>query len=157
MTHDELCQRAAKWLRRKHYCTVLTTKPCIMTDEQPDVIGWVGRGVSWVIEVKVSRSDFLRDSKKPHRDGAGMGDNRYYLAPVGVINPEELKNGWGLLEWDGSKIVEKVSAVNLNGRQKDSREEICRLVSLIVNSNYGCPQIEVIAVSNENANPKEMI
>ena len=40
---------------------------------------------------------------------------RYYLAPKGVIKPEELPEGWGLLEWDGTIIrgqfhIEKITS-----------------------------------------------
>lgn len=63
------------------------------------------RGV--LIESKVSRSDFLRDQKKWHRrhySDASMGiSDRYYIAPVGMIRPEELPEGWGLLEPDAGR------------------------------------------------------
>lgn len=52
-----------------------------------------------MIEVKVTRSDFLADRKKPHRQGGkGMGSWRYYMAPEGLISVGELPDGWGLIE-----------------------------------------------------------
>lgn len=53
-----------------------------------------------VCEVKVSRSDFLVDAKKPHRNGEvlGVGEHRFYFAPEGLIKVDELPKGWGLVE-----------------------------------------------------------
>lgn len=60
-------------------------------------------GVSVVVEAKTSRSDFLADRKKPHRaPGQGIGVYRYMLCPEGIIRPEEVPQGWGLL-WVNSR------------------------------------------------------
>jgi hypothetical protein len=63
-----------------------------------DVIGFRST-CSAVIEVKVSRSDFMADAKKPERRkyGAGLGVYRFYLCPEGIIGPEEVPARWGLL------------------------------------------------------------
>jgi len=51
-----------------------------------------------VVECKVSRADFLKDRDKPHRAaGCGMGRFRYYLCPEGLISPDEILPGWGLV------------------------------------------------------------
>jgi hypothetical protein len=71
------------------------------TGEIPDAIGFSlshWESGATVIEVKVSRSDFLADRKKPHRQAGGMGRWRYYMAPVGLIALGELPAGWGLIE-----------------------------------------------------------
>lgn len=54
---------------------------------------------SVLIEVKVSRPDFLRDKKKIFRRNPhmGMGQFRYYCCPIGLIKTDELPDGWGLL------------------------------------------------------------
>ena len=51
-----------------------------------------------MIEVKVSRSDFLADGKKPHRmdPAKGVGKYRAYMCPEGIIQPEEIPHGWDL-------------------------------------------------------------
>lgn len=38
--------------------------------------------------------------KKPHRNGTvlGVGQHRFYVAPQGLIKPDELPLGWGLVE-----------------------------------------------------------
>ena len=54
------------------------------------------------MEVKVSRSDFLADRKKPHRQQGGVGSFRYYMCPEGLIDIKDLPHGWGLL-WVNSR------------------------------------------------------
>ena len=59
---------------------------------------------SFVIETKISRSDFLADFKKNHRqEGFGIGNYRYYACPSGLIKPEELPEKWGLIYVDIEK------------------------------------------------------
>lgn len=59
---------------------------------------------SFMIETKISRSDFLIDFKKPHRqEGCGVGNYRYYACPNGLIKPEELPPKWGLIYVDIEK------------------------------------------------------
>ena len=50
--------------------------------------------------VKVSRSDFLRDIKQPlkHRAALNVSNEFYFVAPEGVIKPEELPLFAGLIE-----------------------------------------------------------
>lgn len=107
MTHDDLSALACRWLKRAHSangpgCKIaLTEVGGLWGGERADAWGyrWGFDGGSVLVEVKVSRSDFLADAKKPHRNGEkiGMGLYRYYLCPEGIIQPEELPEGWGLL------------------------------------------------------------
>ena len=74
------------------------------------------REKSTIIEVKTSHADFLNDRKKYARSKEAetaknqLGNFRYYLCPEGVIKPEELPEGWGLLYWDGKKVSKVVPA-----------------------------------------------
>lgn len=107
-THKNLTEIAIKWLRRSHSqngpgCHIAVSE-CRSgwSDEIPDAIGFRAAGRndgSFIVEVKVSRSDFLADAKKPHRNGTvkGLGNWRYYLCPEGVIRPDEVPSNWGLL------------------------------------------------------------
>lgn len=107
MSHKGLCDLAAKWLKRHasqngHGCAVSVTEaPSGWSGEIPDAIGFRIAGHhdgSIVVEVKVSRSDFLADKNKPHRvSDAGLGNWRYYMCPEGLIQPVDLPSGWGLL------------------------------------------------------------
>jgi hypothetical protein len=58
------------------------------------------------VECKVTRSDFLADRNKPFRvkPKTGVGCERYYLVPQGLIAIDELPAGWGLLELDNRKL-----------------------------------------------------
>lgn len=108
--HDELCMRAAKFLKSNGFGVVFDDRYQAATGsgELPDAIGF-RNGTSCLIEVKVSRSDFLADKKKPFRaePSLGMGDWRFYLCPKGLIKPEELPEGWGLL-YATTKQIKKV-------------------------------------------------
>ncbi len=51
-------------------------------------------------EVKVSRSDFLHEIKNPDKRKMAMScSNEYYfVTPVGLVKPEEIPEGLGLIE-----------------------------------------------------------
>lgn len=53
-----------------------------------------------VHEVKVSRADFLADLAKPQKRAgyARFSEAFFYVAPGGMIKPEEIPDGCGLLE-----------------------------------------------------------
>lgn len=114
--HSELCIRAAKFLRNNGFSVAFDDRfeAVTGTGELPDAIGF-RNGVSVVIEVKVSRSDFFADKKKHFRREAetGMGDWRFFLCPVDLIKPEELPEGWGLL-YAQNKIIKKVKGFPTN-------------------------------------------
>ncbi|CAI1610744.1 adenylosuccinate synthase [Serratia liquefaciens] len=107
MTHNDLNAIAAKWLKRPESgngpgCQVAMTEVGgLYGGERADAFGyrWGWGGGSVVVESKVSRSDFLADRAKPHRNGTtqGMGTYRYYICPEGLIDIHDLPNGWGLL------------------------------------------------------------
>lgn len=97
LTHKQLVEIGYKWLLNK--CSFAIKEIVTHTKEQPDIIGFNSNG-SFVLEAKVSRSDFLADKKKPFRiiPSDGMGDWRFFIAPKGLIKIEELPNMWGLIE-----------------------------------------------------------
>lgn len=67
--------------------------------ESPDVIFFRNDGVTDLVEVKVSRTDFLRDKKKLFRaePEMGMGRYRYYACPEHLIEAGDLPDNWGLI------------------------------------------------------------
>ena len=124
-THKALCALAVKWLKRPHSsggpsCLVAVSEVASgWTGEIPDAIGfnlshWEAGAT--VIEVKVTRSDFLADRRKPHRLEGGLGAWRYYMAPVGLIKLEELPAGWGLIEVTPGGICRVLAGAMLNVR-----------------------------------------
>ena len=104
--HAQLVKCAVEWLRRRYKCGVILAEQYCATGEVPDVIAWKGFCKSVLVECKVSRADFLADAEKPCRrqPEEGMGSQRLYLAPAGVIRREELPKNWGLLELHGREV-----------------------------------------------------
>ncbi|EKF7417516.1 TPA: hypothetical protein MXR76_002063 [Pseudomonas aeruginosa] len=85
----------------------------------PDAIGFravTAETETVLVEVKVSRGDFLADARKPHRAvGNGVGLFRYYMCPAGLISPDEVPERWGLLWVDQrGRIEPKLGPVALS-------------------------------------------
>jgi hypothetical protein len=111
MTHEKLVKAAVAWLRR-YGCGVVLSEQSCASGETPDAIGWKRACHSVVIECKISRADFLADRDKPFRlkPEKGMGCERFYLAPPGLISAKEVPDGWGVLELRGREVVQLVAA-----------------------------------------------
>lgn len=117
MTHAQLVERAVYWLRSSYRCGIVLSEQACCTGEVPDVIGWKGRCRSVVVECKVTRADFLVDLKKPWRhEPNALGCERFYLAPKGLINADELPRHWGLLECSGRQIAISVKPNRISQR-----------------------------------------
>jgi len=132
MTHAKLVSAAVQWLRR-YRCGVVLSEQACASGEMPDAIGWKKACHSVLIESKVSRADFLADRDKPFRQKPeiGVGCERYYLVPRGLIRIEELPTGWGLLEACGREIERvKASAKNLRSENGFQNEMNLLLASL---------------------------
>ncbi len=102
--HTILCERGSKWLKKHDQnilipnCSIIATDMVTIELETPDVIGWSTLS-SVMIEVKVSRGDFLKDKNKSFRlePELGVGELRFYLCPENLIKVDELPEKWGLL------------------------------------------------------------
>lgn len=108
-SHSELIVMGASWLRRQGFHVVATEIGAAGCREIPDVVGFRST-CSAIIEVKVSRADFLADSNKPERNGVakGIGLYRFYLSPNGIISPADLPSGWGLLHVVDDKVKDVI-------------------------------------------------
>ncbi|KAF1702836.1 hypothetical protein CSC66_08670 [Pseudoxanthomonas kaohsiungensis] len=64
------------------------------------------------MEIKVSRGDFLREMKDPTKsEPIYQFCHRYWLCcPKGMVQPSELPETWGLLEFSGGSLREKKKA-----------------------------------------------
>jgi hypothetical protein len=115
MTHSQLVEKAVRWLR--HYrCGVVLSEQACVSGEMPDAIGWKRACRSVLVECKATRADFLADRTKPFRlkPEQGVGSERFYLTPAGLVRCEELPAGWGLLEVQGRAVeIVHLSAKNL--------------------------------------------
>ncbi|PYQ44738.1 MAG: hypothetical protein DMG99_03230 [Acidobacteria bacterium] len=115
MTHAQLVERAVRWLRSYRCGVVLSEQACV-SGETPDALGWKQACHSVLVECKVTRADFLADRAKPFRvkQEKGVGSERFYLTPPGLIHRTELALGWGLLELRRGRIeMVQASAKNL--------------------------------------------
>jgi len=106
VTHQQLVRLAEQWLRRNYRCGIVLSEQSCASGETPDVIGWKGKCRSVLVECKISRADFFADQEKPFRKdpSLGMGCERFYLVPAGIISQDELPKRWGLLECKGREV-----------------------------------------------------
>lgn len=96
-THNDLINIGYKWVMSR--CSFAFKDLATISSEIPDVIGFNSIG-TFLIEAKTSRADFLKDKKKDFRINPckGMGDWRFFIAPKGLIQTNELPELWGLIE-----------------------------------------------------------
>lgn len=134
MSHRELCLKAARYLRYQgiqpfHRCPYVVCE-LERVGESPDAFGW-GGWTTQLIEVKVSRSDFLSDKKKRWRmiPNEGIGSFRVYLCPSGLIKPKELPDKWGLLYADDKGKITKI--IEPDFQESNHGEEIQLVTSIL--------------------------
>lgn len=131
-THNELSEIARRWLLRANSakgpgCNIALKEVGALFDtEIADAWGyrWGWQGGSVLVEVKVSRSDFLRDKHKPHRQPGvpALGDWRYYMCPEGLLSLDDMPEGWGLL-WVNSRGHVKVMSGHVDVYIKENYGE----------------------------------
>jgi len=61
-------------------------------------------------EIKISRSDFKRDTCMKQRQARLFSDRFYYVAPAGLIKPEELPEWAGLIDFGEGGLTRRVDA-----------------------------------------------
>jgi len=127
-----LVKIGAKWARNRGN-VVVVTELASTNGEEPDVLAFDPEGRSTLIEVKLTRSDFLRDNGKAHSGGLvqRLGMQRYYLTPSGCLTVDELPMGWGLLEVVGTRAMVVKHAINLNADDRREKRLLCSLVQRI--------------------------
>lgn len=111
--HYNLCVEGAKWLKKSPFggYKYIAVEIVCAAAESPDVWGTNG-SQSTMIEIKVSRPDFLHDKKKFSRQNElhALGNFRYYLCPEGIITENDIPENWGLLYWRDGLITQIVEA-----------------------------------------------
>lgn len=139
-THAMLVELAARWLRSTRRCAVVATeRTCQKSDECPDAIGWSRTGASILVEAKISVADYLTDLRKPHRAGGGMGRERWYLTPWGLLagRLDELPAGWGLLGVRNGKVYRVVEAADRGPTPEVLTAEMPLLVAIAQRCLWG--------------------
>jgi len=108
MTHSELVERAARWLMNSRRCGIVVTEMCApRVKDIPDALGWVSPTGLIVVECKTSISDYYADSRKEINRQRPFGIERWYLCEKEVLEPERIRDGWGLL-WAYPTMLRKV-------------------------------------------------
>jgi hypothetical protein len=131
VTHKRLIKVARLWLRAKG-CRLVLCERASTDGETPDAIGWKSGRQSILIECKASRADFRRDKDKWFRHGnLGMGQQRFFMAPAGVIPKNELPVGWGLLEVSGNNVSTVVRSDLMFYDEKRAAAEVPLLVACL--------------------------
>lgn len=147
-THNELCKIAVKWCQRSitnggHNCKIAVSE--IGYSEIADVIGFLPHPTtrypdvySVLIEAKTSRSDFLRDAKKPHRQlgASALGDLRYYICPEGLISVDELPEKWGLLYVNSRGHVKVIAGAAASYKENFSKQDHQQWIHENVDKQY---------------------
>lgn len=130
MTHKQAVRRMANWLQNTMGHTVVIAELTTANAETPDILGFRSGARSMLIEVKISRADFLADKQKRFRviSEAGMGDRRFYAAPKGLLSADEMPAGWGLLEIEDRSIGHTKEATE---KEANKRAEVIMLTSAI--------------------------
>lgn len=97
-THKEGVKRVAAWIGgTKRMAVVMAERVVVASTETPDAIAWSSGGESILVEVKVSCAE-----------ERGVGTQRYFAAPAGMLAAEDLPPGWGLLAIHQQQIREIV-------------------------------------------------
>lgn len=96
-------------------------------------------------EIKISRADFKRDTHAKQRQARLFSDRFYYVAPRGLIKPDDLPDWAGLIEFGDGALSMKVPAPH---RDKDAPTWQL-VVSLIRNS--GIIRRDTDTLRKENA------
>jgi hypothetical protein len=131
MTHEELRKLAIRWLTNSRKCTVVLSEIVSHATQIPDAIGWQTER-STLVECKVSRADFFRDKEKCHqRAGATPGMKRFYLTPPGLLQVEDLPEGWGLLEARENYVKVVRDSAHFAMSDRATSDEITMLVSAL--------------------------
>lgn len=134
--HKELQDRAEIYLYNKGYW--------ICGQEIPMPVGvcdaWgMSRANTYdamAIEVKISRTDFRsRSQKYKEFSSFPLGNYQYVLCPSGLITPEECHIEWGLLWWDGKKMLNKKKAPKMEMTAQQKLEVLIYFLNNGVNFN----------------------
>ena len=124
MQHSTLVSLGVKWLSRQ--CSVVLYEFAAAGGENPDVMGWATGADSILIECKLTRSDFLRDSAKAARkiSGAGMGRRRYYLCPTGIIQCQGSSRAMGITVGGKRPGNHSARGARMPGKELGSRSSL---------------------------------
>ena len=135
MTHKELCYETAK----RFVKTMAIYESTCSLREKPDVLNFTSNASTELYEIKMTRTDFLRDKDKFSRDYALFGDKRYYVCYGDFIKIEDLPEGWGLYWYINGKFHLQQDSRNFSyfeDTQHLIRRQKCNSIILINALSY---------------------
>ena len=109
--HSELQNKARIYLLNKAYwiCGLEVPMPLGVCDAWG--MSRIANLETMAIEVKVSRTDFRsRSQRYKEASSFPLGNFQYVLCQKDLIQPKEVHDEWGLLWWNGCKIINKKKA-----------------------------------------------
>jgi hypothetical protein len=150
LSHRQIINHIGQYAARNFKCVaaVLERSGHCGCGESPDYLGWNSKGASTLIEVKVSRSDFLADAKKPWRRNPNyaLGRYRYYACPNGLIKKEDLPEGWGLIYVSNYGYARKqVKSKEFNVNEMSMLNELGMMARALRDTKVG---VMVLALGN---------
>ena len=136
MTHSDLCALGAKYMQEKGLLRFQRPKYVVVEIQtmpgtpRPDIYGF-GGAITQQIEVKVGRGDFLKDRNKTHRQDpdSDVGELRSYLCQIGLIKPDEVPPGWGLLYCDTKNNIRVIKEPSI--QESNMRAELTIISSVL--------------------------
>ena len=132
--HQELQNKAIGYLHDKNYW--ITRQEVPVSTSICDVWGITsasGNYATIAIEVKISRSDYRTNKYKEL--SSAMANRHYIFCPSGLISPDEIDSRWGLLWWNGNRIINKKQAQFLAMSDKDKLLILMAFLSSKLNKN----------------------
>ena len=138
----------------RHYAL---NKSYWVAEEVPTMVGicdvWgISRVINFftiAIEVKVSRQDFRsRGQKYKERmlETRPQGNTNYILCPANLIYPDEVDEFWGLLWWNGERVVNKKQPKVIETTDRNKLEILIHFLNNGQNDKK--PKLELPFLSN---------
>ena len=109
--HKQLKEKAYNYLLNQNYRLARMEKEC-QCHGIADAWGINFQSFyTKIIEIKVSRADFNSDKMKRYRTlSHPPAEEVYYLCPSGLIQPKEVGEAYGLLWFNGRRLINKKKA-----------------------------------------------
>jgi len=161
--HQELQDKAENYLYNKGYwiCGQEVPMPLGICDAWGMKREYGCEGETMAIEVKISRTDFRsRSQKYKEFSSTPLGNYQYVLCPSGLIQPEECHKEWGLLWWNGERIINKKKAPSI---EMTAQQKLDVLIYFLNNgSNVNRPKLmpsqeKLLILTNLNLGKEEAI
>lgn len=136
MTAEIIKAIGKRQVLRNH--TPVVANVTTMFDWEVDLFSVNKGGMTYEFEVKISRSDFLRDKKKKKwamykwKKETRLPNYMIYVCPIGLIGVEEIPTFCGLFYYENGEILEIKTPKQIHDTVKDFNEinmKIARMYS----------------------------